>query len=154
MTSGRPSGWASLDHSLKNVLRSTFMPEFGSYWVHLYGPVPGGGKSTFFVGVSFERMNANGTASFWRNSGSPVVRWNVTVLPVASTPPVRSHDFGFLMQASAPLMTLYQVPELGLLPILKRRSNVALTSAPVTTLPSENLMFGRSVNVYVFPLSV
>src|SRR4051794_27998990 len=58
------------------------------------------------------------------------------------------------MQASAPLMTLYQVPELGLLPILNRRSKVALTSAPVTVLPLENLMFGRRVNVYVLPLSV
>src|SRR6185295_7047560 len=110
MTSGRPSGCASFDHSLKNVLRSTFMPVFGSYWVHLYGPVPGGGKSTFLVGVLAGRMNANGTASFWRNSGSLCVRWNVIWLPLTSTPPVRSQDFGFLMQTSAPLMTLYQVP--------------------------------------------
>src|SRR3954454_24816732 len=167
MTSGSPSGWASFDHSLKNVLRLTVMPEFGSYFVHLYGPVPGGGKSTFFAGVSAGRVNANGTASFggksgaavgpgsfWRNLGSAVVRWNVIVLPLASTPPVRSQDFGFLMHASAPLMTLYQVPELGLLPILNSRSNVAFTSAPVTVFPLENLMLGRSVNVYVLPLSV
>src|SRR5881392_1275871 len=99
-------------------------------------------------------MKANGTASLSRNSGSPVMRWNVMVLPLTTTPFDRSHVFGVLTQASPPTMTLYQLPALGLLPILKRRSNVALTSLPVTVLPFENLMPGLSVNVHVLPLSV
>src|SRR5919202_1667288 len=145
ITSGRPSGCASFDHSLKNVLRSTFIALVGLYSVHLYGPVPGGGMSTCFVGVSAGRMNANGTASLKRNSGSPVVRRNVTWLPLTSIPFERSQDFGVLMHASAPSMTLYQLPAFGLLPILNSRSKVAFTSRVVTVLPLENLMFGRRV---------
>src|SRR3954452_22990287 len=154
IASGRPSGWASFDHSLKNVLRSTFISEFGSYFVHLYGPVPGGGMSTCLAGVSAGSTNPNGTASLKRNSGSPVVRWNVTWLPLTSIPFERSQDFGVLMHASAPAMTLYQLPAFGLSPILKSRSKVALTSAPLTALPLENLMPSRRVNVYVLPPSV
>src|SRR4030095_12106401 len=106
---------------------------------------------TFVAGVLEGRMNANGTASLSRNSGSAVVRWNVTWSPLTTTPLDRSHVLGVLMHASAPWMTLYQVPALGLLPILKRRSNVALTSAPSNVEPSENLIPLRSVNVQVLP---
>src|ERR687886_1467259 len=154
IASGLPAGCASFDHSLKNVLRTIFICLFGSYWAHLYGPVPAGGMSRFLTGVEAGRMNANGIASLSRNSGSAVARWNVIWLPLTTTPWERSHDFGFLTQASPPWMTLYQLPALGLLPILNRRSNVALTSFAVTVLPSENLMFGRSVNAHVLPLSV
>src|SRR3954452_2366836 len=110
--------------------------------------------STCLAGVSAGRMNPKGTASLKRNSGSPVVRWNVIWLPLTSMPLERSHDFGVLMHASAPWMTLYQLPAFGLSPILKRRSKVALTSAPVTVLPLENLIPSRRVNAYVLPLSV
>src|SRR6266567_1704704 len=89
----------------------------------------------FFAGVSAGRMYANGTESLSRNSGSPLVRWNVIVSPLTTTPFDRSHVFGVLTQASPPTMTLYQLPALGLLPILKRRSNVALTSLNVHVLP-------------------
>src|SRR6266516_6010139 len=107
--------------------------------------------STFFVGVEAGRMNANGTASLSRNSGSAVVRWNVTSFPLTTMPFDRSQDFGVLTHASPPWMTLYQVPAFGLLPILKRRSKVALTSAPVTVWPFENLIPERSLKVQVLP---
>src|SRR3954465_9477828 len=145
--SGFPAGCASFDHSLKNGLRTTFICLFGAYWVHFYGPAPGGGMSTCLAGVSAGRMNANGIASLSRNSGSAFARWNVIWLPLTTTPLERSHDFGDLTHASPPSMTLYQLPAFGLSPILNRRSNVALTSLAVTALPSENFMFGRSVNV-------
>src|SRR5215218_2290216 len=107
--------------------------------------------STFFVGVSDGRMKANGTASLSRNSGSAVVRLKVTVSPSTVTPCERSQVFGVLMHASAPWMTLYHVPALGLLPILKRRSKVAFTSAPSSVEPSENLIPERRLNVQVLP---
>src|SRR5690242_7267904 len=66
-------------------------------------------------------------------------------------PDDRSHVFGVLMQTSAPLITLYQVPAFGLSPILNRRSKVALTSAPVSVLPFENLIPLRRVKVHVLP---
>src|SRR3954454_11578183 len=154
MTSGRPAGCASFDHSLKKGLRSTFIAVVGLYSVHLYGPVPGGGMSTCLVGVSAGRMKANGSASCWRNSGSPFERWNVTWLPLTTIPFDRSQLFGVLTHASPPAMTLYHVPAFGLSPILNRRSKVAFTSAPVTVLPFENLIPSRRVNVYVLPLSV
>src|SRR5207245_2458357 len=99
-------------------------------------------------------MNANGIASWSRNSASGFVRWKVTVFPLTTTPLERSQVFGVLTQASPPSMTLYQLPAFGLLPILKSRSNDALTSAPVISLPFENLIPDRSVNVHVLPLSV
>src|SRR4029453_4345125 len=92
-----------------------------------------------------------GTASLSRNSGSDVVRWNVTVSPLTTTPFERSQLAGVLMHASAPWMPLYQVPAFGLLPILKRRSNVALTSLPVRVWPFENLIPDRSLKVQVLP---
>src|SRR4026209_619321 len=104
---------------------------------------------TFFAGVLDGRMNANGTASLSRNSGSAVVRWNVTWSPLTTIPLERSHVLGVLMHASAPWMTLYQVPAFGLLPILKRRSKVDFTSGPSSVEPSENLIPFRSVNVQV-----
>src|SRR3954465_196658 len=110
--------------------------------------------SRFLAGVSAGSTNANGTASFCRNSGSAVVRWNVIVLPLTAMPLDRSQDFGVLMHASAPSMTLYQLPAFGLLPILNTRSNVALTSFAVTVLPLENLIPSRRVNAHVRPLSV
>src|SRR5919197_1043715 len=124
ITSGLPFGCASFDHSLKNVFRTSLICLFGLYWTNLY-----------------------------RNSGSPFVKWNVTV-PLASlttTPLSRLHVFGLLTQASPPTMTLYQVPAFGLWPILKSRSNVYLTSLAFSSLPSENLIPLRSVNVYVLP---
>jgi hypothetical protein len=48
-------------------------------------------------------------------------------------------------------MALYQVPAFGLSPILNRRSNVALTSLPVSVWPLENLIPERSVNFQVLP---
>src|SRR2546430_7910716 len=108
----------------------------------------------FFAGVSAGRMYANGTESLSRSSASPLVRWNVIVSPLTTIPFDRSQVFGVLTQASPPTMTLYQLPAFGLLPILKRRSNVALTSLPVTVLPFENLMPGLSVTVTVLQLSV
>src|SRR6476619_4454020 len=108
----------------------------------------------FFAGVSAGRMYAKGTDSLSRNSGSPFVRWKVTVFPLTTIPLERSHVFGVLTHASPPTMTLYQLPAFGLLPILKRRSNVALTSLPVSSFPFENLMPDRSVNFHVLPLSV
>jgi hypothetical protein len=144
ITSGFPAGWASFDHTLKYGLRTSLICLVGAYWAHLYGPVPGGGMSTFLVGVPAGRMNANGTASLSRNSGSPCVRWNVTVFPLTTMPFERSQEAGVCTQASPPTITLYQLPALGLLPILKSRSNVALTSAPVRVCPFENLIPGRS----------
>src|SRR5438874_8479978 len=108
----------------------------------------------FFVGVSAGRMNANGIASWSRNSGSPFARWNVTVLPFTWIPLERSQVFGVFTHASPPWIALYQLPAFGLFPILKRRSNVALTSCPVSVLPSENLIPDRRVNLNVLPLSV
>src|ERR671931_1488926 len=151
IVSGLPSGCASFDHSLKNVFRTSFICLFGAYCTHLYGPVPGGGMSTFFGGVEAGRMNANGTPSLSRNSGSAVVRWKVTVLPLTTMPCERLQVFGVLTQASPPWMTLYQVPAFGLFPILKRRSKVAFTSFPVSVLPLENLIPERSLKVQVLP---
>src|SRR4029078_12307368 len=48
-------------------------------------------------------------------------------------------------------MTLYQVPALGLSPILNRRSKVAFTSAPVSVLPLENLIPAPTLPVQVLP---
>ena len=76
---------------------------------------------------------------------------NVTVFPLTLMPCERSQEAGVLTHASPPWMTLYQVPAFGLLPILKRRSKVALTSLPVSVLPSENLIPERSLNVQVLP---
>src|SRR5207342_1869795 len=117
----------------------------------MYGPVPGGGMSTFLVGVFAGRMNANGTASLSRNSGSPLVRWKVTVFPLTEMPFERSQEAGVFTQASPPTITLYQLPALGLSPILKRRSNVALTSAPVRVWPFENLIPERTLKTQVLP---
>src|SRR5919201_825477 len=109
---------------------------------------------TFFAGVLAGRMNAKGTASLSRNSGSEVVKWKVTVSPLTVMPFDRLHVFGVLMHASAPSMTLYQVPAFGLFPILNRRSNVALTSLPASFWPFENLIPERSLNVHVLPAFV
>src|SRR5206468_4503847 len=149
--SGFPSGCASFDHSLKLGFRTSLICLFGAYCFHMYGPVPGGGMSTFFVGVEAGRMNAKGTASLSRNSGSAVVRWNVTSFPLTTMPFERSHDAGVLTHASPPWMTLYQVPAFGLLPILKRRSKVANTSLPVSVCPFENLIPERSLKAQVLP---
>ena len=73
------------------------------------------------------------------------------MLPLTVIPEERSQVFGVLMHASAPWMTLYQVPAFGLSPILNSRSKVAFTSAPVSVLPFENLIPGRSLNVQVLP---
>src|SRR5919197_3627507 len=100
IASGSPSGCASFDQTLKYGFRTTFICLFGAYCTHLYGPVPGGGIFTFFVGVSAGRMKANGIASWKRNSGSSFARWNVTVFPLTTTPWERSHVFGVLTQAS------------------------------------------------------
>ena len=98
------------------------------------------------AGVSAGRTNANGSASCWRNSGSALLRWNVTWSPLTTMPLERSQVFGVLTHASPPSIALYQVPAFGLSPILNRRSKVALTSWPVTVLPLENLIPGRRVN--------
>src|ERR1044072_317951 len=116
----------------------------------MYGPVPGGGMLTLCGGVLAGRMNANGTASLSRNSGSASVRANLTVLPLTVTPD-RSQVFGVFRHASAHWIRLYQEPAFGLSPILKMRLKVALTSLPVSGLPSENLMPGRSLNVQSLP---
>src|SRR5690242_4862994 len=105
---------------------------------------------TFDGGVFFGRMNANGTASLSRNSGSASVRWNVTVSPL-TVMPERLQVFGVFRQTSAPWMTLYQEPAFGLSPILKMRLNVAFTSAPVSGAPLENLIPLRSVKAHVLP---
>src|SRR5581483_6903951 len=105
----------------------------------------------FFAGVDAGTMNANGTPSLSRNSGSPCVRWKVIFEPLIVIPLSRLHDFGFFTQASPPTITLYHVPAFGLSPILKRRTNVAFTCCGVTVWPFENLMPDRSVNVYVLP---
>src|SRR6266550_3191442 len=128
ITSGLPAGCASFDHSLKLGFRTSLSSLFGLYSAHSYGPVPGGGILTSVFGVPVGRMNANGTESWSRNSGSLFVRWNVT-----------------LPHASSPTMTLYQVPAFGLWPILNRRSNVYLTSLAFRVLPFENLIPLRSV---------
>src|SRR6478672_3281945 len=149
ITSGLPAGCASFDHSLKLGLRTSLSSLFGLYSTHLYGPVPGGGILTSVFGVPVGRMNAKGTESWSRNSGSLFVRWNVT-LPDASsmtTPWSRLQLFGVLTHASPPTITLYQVPAFGLWPILNRRSNVYLTSLAFSVLPFENLIPLRSVKV-------
>src|SRR5204863_7647645 len=90
-----------------------------------------------------------------RNSGSPVVRWKVTV-PFASsatTPWLRSHVAGVFRHLSAPTITLYQVPAFGLWPILNRRSNVYLTSLGFSSLPFENLIPLRMWKTQVLPPS-
>ena len=142
ITSGLPFGCASFDHSLKFGFRTSFICLFALYSTHLYGPVPGGGMWTSLFGVPVGRMNANGTASLSKNSGSPFVRWNVTV-PAASsatTPFDRSQVDGVFTHASPPTITLYQVPAFGLWPILNSRSNVYLTSLGFSSFPSENLI--------------
>src|SRR6266516_1390316 len=88
--SGFPSGCASFDHALKDVLRTCLICLVGEDCAHLYGPVPGGGMLTFLVGVEAGRMTANGSASLSRNSGSAVVRLSVTVLPLTVIPLERS----------------------------------------------------------------
>ena len=75
----------------------------------------------------------------------------MTVLPLTTIPFERLQVFGVLTHASPPWMTLYQVPAFGLLPILKRRSKVALTSLPVSVWPFENLIPDRSLKAHVFP---
>jgi hypothetical protein len=116
----------------------------------MYGPVPAGGIARLCGGVLAGRMNANGTASLSRNSGSASVRANLTVLP-STVMPDRSQVLGVFRHTSAPWMTLYQEPAFGLSPILKMRLNVAFTSLPVSGLPSENLIPGRSLNVQSLP---
>src|SRR5215475_7835450 len=148
--SGLPSGCASADHSLKCGLRTRTICLVGAYVFHMYGPVPAGGMFTLCGGVLAGSMNANGTESLSRNSGSASVSANLTVLP-STVMPDRSQVFGVFRHASAPWMTLYQEPAFGLSPILKMRLKVALTSLPVSGLPSENLIPGRSLNVQVFP---
>src|SRR4051812_20467140 len=154
MTSGRPAGWASFDHSLKKGLRSTFIAVVGLYSVHLYGPVPGGGMSTCLVGVSAGRMKANGSASCWRNSGSPFERWNVTWLPLTTMPFDRSQLFGVLTHASPPAMTLYHLPALGLSPILTGRRKSASPPRRVPALRFENWSRRGGLKFSVLPLSV
>src|SRR5262249_14920030 len=120
------------------------------------GPVPGGGICTSWFGVPVGRMNANGTASLSRNSGSPRVRWNVTVPFESSaiTPWSRLQVSGALTHASPPTITLYQDPAFGLCLILNRRRNVYLTSLGFSSLPFENLIPLRMVKEYVLPPSV
>src|SRR5262245_17317717 len=149
ITSGLPFGCASFDHSLKYGLRTSLIALFGLYSTNLYGPVPAGGICTSLFGVPDGRMNANGTASLSRNSGSPRVRWKVT-LPVASsaTMPLSSlQPSGLLTHASPPTITLYQEPAFGLCLILNRRRNVYFTSLAFSSLPFENLIPLRRVNV-------
>src|SRR6266516_7657466 len=155
ITSGLPFGCASFDHSLKFGFRTSLICLFGLYSTHLYGPVPGGGIWTSLFGVPVGRMNANGTASWSRNSGSPFVRWNVTVLLASSatTPWSRLHVAGVFRQASPPTMTLYQVPAFGLWPILNKRSKVYLTSLGFSSLPFENLIPLRMWKTNVLPPS-
>src|SRR5262249_48320557 len=148
--SGLPAGCASADHSLKLGLRTSTICFVGAYVFHMYGPVPAGGMDTLLGGVLAGRMNADGTASLSSHSGSASVRLKVTELPLTLMPD-RSHVFGVFRHASAPSMTLYQEPAFGLSPILKMRLKVALTSLPVSGLPSENLIPGRSLNVQVLP---
>jgi hypothetical protein len=148
--SGLESGCASAFQTLKYGLRTSVICLLGAYCVHLSGPVPGGGIATFFVGVDFGRMNANGIASWSRNSGSPRARLNVMFWPLILIPD-SEHVFGVFTHASPPLIALYQLPAFGLLPILNRRSNVNFTSCGVSGVPSENLIPFRNVNVYVLP---
>src|ERR1044072_9696264 len=108
----------------------------------MYGPVPGGGMLTLCGGGLAGRMNANGTASLSRNSGSASVRANLTVLPLTVTPD-RSQVFGVFRHASAPWITLYQEPAFGLSPVLKMRLKVALRALPVGGLRSGDLVRGR-----------
>ena len=68
-------------------------------------------------------------------------------LPLITIPWSRLQVFGVLMQASAPWIAEYQLPALGLSPILKSRSKVALMSFGVRVWPFENLIPVRSVNL-------
>src|SRR5581483_4884684 len=154
IVSGTPAGCASFDHTWKYGFRTIFISLFGAYSTHLYGPVPAGGILRLCAGVFAGRMNANGSASWSRNSGSATARWKVTLFPLTTIPFERSHVFGVFTQASPPSIALYQAPAFGLSPILKRRSKVALTSLPVSVWPFENLIPERSVNVHVLPSSV
>src|SRR5919201_36559 len=79
ISSGRPSGCASFDHTLKYGLRTTFICLVGAYCTHLYGPVPGGGRLSCLGGVFAGRTKANGTASLSRNSESELTSLNVIV---------------------------------------------------------------------------
>src|SRR5206468_4316678 len=116
ITSGLPAGCASADHTLKNGLWTSLISLFGLYVANLYGPVPGGGICTSLLGVDDGRMNANGTASWSRNSGSAFVRWKVTVFAelLETTPFDRSQVSGFLRHAAAPWRPAYHVPAFGL----------------------------------------
>src|SRR5262245_13235565 len=149
ITSGLPSGCASADQTLKFGFRTSLIWLFGLYVAHLYGPVPAGGICTSLFGVDGGRMNANGTASWSRNSGSAFERWNVTVFAAlsATTPFERSQVSGVFRQASAPSMLAYQVPAFGLCLILNSRSKVKVTSLGFSVVPSENLIPFRSVNL-------
>src|SRR3989442_6507062 len=147
ISSGSPAGCASFDHSLKYGFRTTRICLVGANWTHLYGPVPGGGRFTCLAGVPAGSAKVHGIASWSRNSGSTFVRWNVMSLPLITIPCERSHVLAFFRHAAAPLMTLYQLPAFGLVPILKRRSNVALMSCGVSVCPFENLIPVRSVNL-------
>src|SRR6266566_2895890 len=109
ITSGFPAGCASFDQTLKYVFRTSLICLCRLYSTNLYGPVPGGGIVTAFIGVEAGRMDAKGTASFWRNSGSPFVRWKVTVLFASSgTTPFleRSQVAGVFRHAAAPTIVL------------------------------------------------
>src|SRR5438034_11333485 len=108
ITSGLPLGWASFDHSLKYLLRTSLMSLLGLYSAKTYGPVPGGGIATSLFGVLGGSTNANGTPSLSRNSGSARVRWNVSVyaLSFGTMPFERSHVAGFFRHLSAPTKTL------------------------------------------------
>ena len=70
-----------------------------------YGPVAGTGRvPSFESGVPAGRIEANGMASLYRNSGSGAVRRKVTV-PASSSvtiPSDRSHAFGCLLHAAPP----------------------------------------------------
>jgi len=67
---------------LKFGLRVNSMLRFTEYEEIWYGPVAGRGfsfPSGAGSGVFCGRRNANGSASFVRNSGSGVRRWKITV---------------------------------------------------------------------------
>src|SRR3977135_264966 len=100
---------ASADHCLKFGLRLSTSSWFGSYFVNMYAPVEGGSfVPRSLLGVPHGSTEACGTASLWSHSASGVVRWNVTVLALASTttPLDRSQVAGVLRHLSAPTRTL------------------------------------------------
>src|SRR6266545_6596474 len=85
ITSGKPSGCASVDQTRKTRLRTRRNDRPGLYDAILYGPVAGRGVRAARAGAPAGTTRANGSASLYRNSASGASRWKVIVTVASST---------------------------------------------------------------------